>query len=396
MNIETATIAVIFGVAMLLAVPLGRAFKVDLGHNRFTHLDGLRAVAALMVVCSHYIVYAGLITNSPVDTRLTDALGAVGVQIFFGITGFLFTRKTLSGRIDVEALISSRVRRIVPMYLVAMTAAIAAALYVLDAAHKPIELHVVDLLRVYAYGFIAGQLPSISGLSIAGQAGQMWTLAWEWSFYLLVPVLGALLERPSRATIGFVAMVLIALAGEYGGSLPVWTFFLPGIICALLEKRIKPSERMQMMLTTVGAALIAVALLVRMPLYGFAQIALMLAAFPALLFGHHEPLSLRPLRLLGEVSYSVYLLHLTLASLFITYIHSDSAYLQYQTPIERLPLAMATVIGLFFLSFATYALIERPFMRAGEKKPTTPRTPPLPDTDRVNVSAARHRAGSEL
>jgi peptidoglycan/LPS O-acetylase OafA/YrhL len=355
------TVATIFGIALLVARPMGWIFKVQLRGGLYTHLDGMRAIAALMVVCSHYVVYAGLITNDPADIGLTDALGAVGVQIFFGITGFLFTRKALDGHIDIAGLLLSRVRRIVPAYLVAMTAALAATFYVLIEAHKPVILQPLELLRAYTYGFIVSAPPSVSGLSIAGQAGQMWTLAWEWSFYLLVPVLGVLVARRSRA-ISAGAVMLLAIAGQHDGSLPVWTFFLSGIVAALLENRITPGTRTQVALTAVGAVSIGAALALKVPVYGFAHMALAVLGFAALLFGHHAPLSIRPLRILGEVSYSMYLLHLTIASLFFTYIHSDAAYLLYQTPPDRLPFAAACVIGLLVLSFASYAMIERPFM----------------------------------
>lgn len=386
MHTAYITIGTVFGIALAAASVLGWLFKMQPKDVRHTHLDGMRAVAALMVVCSHYITYSGLIANAPVDTRLTDALGAVGVQIFFGITGYLFTRKMLVGPLDIADLITSRVRRIVPLYLVAMTAAIAATLYVLSEAHKPIILHPVELLRAYAYGFIVSAPPNVSGLSMAGQAGQMWTLAWEWGLYLLVPVIGVMLARPSRMIGAGVVMVLIALAGQYDGSLPVWSFFLPGIAAALLEERVKPGARMQVVLAVVGAVSVTVALVVKMPVYGFAQMALALVGFPALLFGHRTLLSIKALRLLGEVSYSIYLLHLTVASLFITYIHSDAVYLLYQTPVERLPLAVMCVVGLFVLSFATYALIERPFMPRAKPQGTEA-------TSRVSIRSFSHPPG---
>ena len=47
-------------------------------------------------------------------------MGQVGVSIFFMITGFLFWRRALRSKdgVDAKALYVSRIRRLVPMYVV--------------------------------------------------------------------------------------------------------------------------------------------------------------------------------------------------------------------------------------------------------------------------------------
>ena len=364
MQTTSITIGAVFAFAFLLAVPLGWLFRIQLRPGRYTHLDGLRAIAALMVVCSHYLAHAALITRTAADSRLIEAFGAVGVQIFFCITGFLFTRKALSGPVDMGALIASRIRRIVPLYLAAMSAAIVVAVYIITAAHKATPVHPAEVLRAYLYGFVVSDsVPSVAGMSIAGQAGQMWSLAWEWRFYLFVPFIGALLTR--RAWIAGALVIAVAgmIAGQYEGSLPPWSFFIPGMACAMVEGRIKAGVRVQLALMIAGIAAYLAALVVYGPVNGVIQTALCAVAFPCALFGHRALLSVRPLRLLGEVSYSIYMLHLVVVSVFWAYVQDDTRWMLYQTADAKLPLAVAALGALFVLSFATYALIERPFMR---------------------------------
>lgn len=372
MNTTSITIIAVFVGGILVAALVGRLFRFDLKDSDFPHLDGMRAAAALLVVCSHYLSHAGLIMTEPSNTPLRDAFGAVGVQIFFSITGFLFMRKALEGPVDVAKLIKSRVHRIVPLYLVAMTAAIAVAIHIISAAHQATPVLLIDLVRAYGYGLFATPVPSVAGMSIAGQAGQMWTLAWEWRFYALVPVIGALAARRAWGTAALVIAVGFAVIDQVNGMLPPWLFFIPGMLCAVVEKRVRVGGRAQIALTAIGALAFVLALALTLPVNGAGQTALCALGFPCLLFGYRKPLALQPLRLLGEVSYSIYMLHLVVASLFWSYVQSDTNWMFYQTPAERLPVAVIALGGLFVLSFMSYALIERPFMPRTKQQPVSP------------------------
>lgn len=363
MHTTLITITAVFGFAVFIAGLKGWIFRTQLKPGNFTHLDGMRAIAALMVVCSHYLAHAGLITGEPISAPLRDSLGAIGVQIFFSITGFLFTRKAMAGPVDVNVLISSRVRRIVPLYLVAMTLGVAVAVYMIKLTPNPPAIAYRDILRTYTYGFLGGPIPSISGMSVGGQVGQMWTLSWEWLFYLLVPFIAVLLARPALGVAALVFAAVCMACQFYAGGLPPWAFFLPGMLCALVNKRINLRDGAQWVLAAVGIAAFGLSLYMDAPAYGIGQMALCLIGFPALLFGHRAPLSVKPLRLLGEASYSIYMLHLIVASVFWVYIQGNGNWMVYKTPADKLPLAIAALVGMIVLSFVTYAFVERPFMR---------------------------------
>lgn len=354
------TIGAIFLGGVLLAVPMGWIFRVRLSDNRYTHIDGMRAISALMVVCAHYLVHARLIAKEPVWSPINDTLGAVGVQIFFCITGFLFTRKALAGPLDVPALISSRVRRIVPLYLVAMTAAICLALYITPGVPT-----LREIAQDYAYGFLGGAAPTLGGMSMVGQIGQAWTLSWEWGFYAALPFIAVAVARPAWAFLALAAAVG-CMAYQATDKLQPWAFFVPGIVCALVESRVRLNDLTKGALTAVGLVAFGYALALPEPIYGWAQMALCSIGFPALLFGSRWLLSLKPLRLLGEVSYSIYLLHLVIAAGATTYIQTNWDI--YKTVDDKLPVAVAALVGMFVACFATYALVERPFMVGAIKR----------------------------
>lgn len=381
MNTQVVTIAAVFACAIALAVPLGHLFKIRPKSEGIIHIDGMRAIAALMVVCSHFITHAGLIMGVQTSSALRNSLGAVGVQIFFSITGFLFMRQAFKGPIDVSKLLASRVRRIVPLYLVAMTAAIIVAIHIITAAHQAAPIRYADILNAYTYGFFPSVPPSVAGMSIAGQAGQMWTLAWEWRFYIIVPFLGALAPRRTWAALSLALAVGYAFVDQSNGSLSPWAFFLPGILCAAIEKRVERAalgSRTQIVMTVLGIAAFALALTLDRPVNSAEQTVLCLLGFPCLLFGHRKMLSIKPLRLLGEVSYSIYMWHLVVASLFWVYVQSADHYLFYQKSLQKVPLALIFLAGMIVLSFASYALIERPFLSAGKQKKAAGYAQPQP------------------
>lgn len=88
---------------------------------RFYLLDGLRLCAALAVMLFHYTAreHAYWTQGSPADTfelaSQFTAYGALGVQLFFVISGFVILMSA-QGR-TVGAFISSRVARLFPAYL---------------------------------------------------------------------------------------------------------------------------------------------------------------------------------------------------------------------------------------------------------------------------------------
>ena len=80
--------------------------------KRFPALDGVRAIAALMVVFFHY--------GGPGFLQ-----GWLGVQIFFVLSGFLITTLLLreqarDGRIDLREFYRRRAFRILPVYFVVL------------------------------------------------------------------------------------------------------------------------------------------------------------------------------------------------------------------------------------------------------------------------------------
>lgn len=364
-TITSLTIAAIFLIGVATAVPLGRLFRIHLTASPYPHIDGMRTIAALLVVCSHAAPTARVLCGGPASAPFIEAMGAVGVHVFFGITAFLFTRKALQGPVDPAALISSRVRRIVPLYVLCAALAIAFALYLSTTLNAPPALQYKDILKAFAFGFVGGA-PSVTGVSIAGLLGQAWTLQWEWSFYILVPFVAAISARRPWAVAALLFAGACAFYQLKEGE-QVWVFFLPGVLAAMVEQRVSLSAPARGLAFILGVAGYGLSLAIEAKLYGPARLILSTIAFPCLLFGYQGVLALRPLRLLGEVSYSLYMLQLLVITGFWR-IATDEFREFFPTLQSKVALGVGMTAAFFVLAFCTYAAVERPFMVRAKRK----------------------------
>ncbi|MFD0583836.1 acyltransferase family protein [Dactylosporangium darangshiense] len=166
--------------------------------RRFPALDGLRAIAALMVVMFHF---------GGTDWRWLS--GHSGVHIFFVLSGFLITTLALreeerSGRISFADFYVRRLFRIVPVYLVVL---IAMAVYFAPPGQPIGDLH----------GGMPYYLTFMNEFSASGTFTISWTLGIEQKFYLLWPLAafaaGAVsLGRRLGVTFGLIAAAAVAAA----------------------------------------------------------------------------------------------------------------------------------------------------------------------------------------
>ncbi|WP_158548642.1 acyltransferase family protein [Blastococcus sp. TF02A-26] len=195
-------------------------------------IEGLRAVAVVLVVADH-------LTGWP-------AGGFIGVDVFFVLSGFLITGLLLreherTGRISFADFYRRRVRRIVPASLLVLGVTAGASWLLYFAARAQQVLGDVG----WAVLFGANWRFAVQGTDYLAADGptspvqHYWSLAVEEQFYVVWPVLLALLlwvgrarNWSSRSRTATVAVVLVALtAGGLGYALwdtatrPSWAYF---------------------------------------------------------------------------------------------------------------------------------------------------------------------------
>ena len=170
-------------------------------------LDGLRAVAALGVFLVHYQQIVNLELHvGPFDLDRWLTNGNTGVALFFVLSGYLLSLPLLnagSGGLraqDLRNYLVRRLARIVPAYYLCLFGLIALAL----ARGNPPSINNTLSHMLFLYNFNDGQIFSINP--------PFWTLAVEVQFYCLLPfIILGLVQLPRPLTI-IVAIALVPIA----------------------------------------------------------------------------------------------------------------------------------------------------------------------------------------
>jgi peptidoglycan/LPS O-acetylase OafA/YrhL len=306
-------------------------------------LDGIRGVAIALVIATHYWGLPGG--------------GPLGVGLFFVLSGFLITTLLLEeldlGRLSLRNFYARRCRRLLPAL------ALLLAVYVVVRGEP--GLQVAALGGLYGGNIVEAFWPSspVTGSALA----HLWSLAQEEQFYLVWPLLLVLLARGRRLLILLctLTMALIAYRAVIasGGTLNASRTYAPDFHSDwLLAGAVLAVVRRRGFRWNEAAALGAfVTILVGSIVNPWTQAwfvwqAPIFMVGCALLVGaaHSQTqmaglLSVRPLVLLGEISYSLYLWHVPVFAVF-----------GYRHPFLALPVSLAAA-GL------SYRFVEQPFRR---------------------------------
>jgi peptidoglycan/LPS O-acetylase OafA/YrhL len=162
---------------------------------RYAAVEGLRAVAALLVVLTHVAYWTGYV-NAGFMGGLASR-GDLGVAVFFVLSGFLLSRPWLESALrgdpapDVRRYAVHRASRLLPAYYLALAGVLLTAVFT-----SPVDGRDVDL----SASALASHLVIAQGITgpLLSAFSQTWSLTTEVSFYLLLPLLAALATRTIR------------------------------------------------------------------------------------------------------------------------------------------------------------------------------------------------------
>lgn len=357
--------------AMVHAFPSVNRLAAE-SSGRYQSLDALRGLLAASVVVHHaciarqYFVTGEWVAPS---SRLYQFLGSGSVAVFFMITGLLFWGKAIDGRVRVRSLLSSRLRRIMPLYLFSFMLVFTLCMHRTEAELRvPATEFAQSTIRWLAGGLL-GQ-PSINGVSTTPvNAGVNWTLQYEWLFYLLLPALAYLARlRHFLWLMAMYGMAIIVLRkSELHGVAAAMMTALPfagGMVVAYLARR---QPRVLHVNTPLASCFIVVSLVMAVWFYAPRwQTAVQLALVPAfaLVALGNEFFALlrwRFVRWLGHISFSVYLLHGIVLMACLTSLNDFWPVALWS---DELYTAVCAIIGaaLVSVSTVTYLVVERPFI----------------------------------
>jgi peptidoglycan/LPS O-acetylase OafA/YrhL len=171
--------------------------------SRLGWLDVLRGLAALAVVFNHFGYFVPSSVNTPVYDWFNP--GDYGVFVFFLISGYIVPA-SLERKGSVRTFWVSRVFRLYPLYLLAVTVAVAlGALHVggLRGEGADPETSVLSQMLMMSNVLAGKNLPNV-----------VWSLSYEMIFYLLLTALfmAKVHKRSSRFALAF-GVAAVALGG---------------------------------------------------------------------------------------------------------------------------------------------------------------------------------------
>ena len=288
-------------------------------------LDGLRALAVMTVVLFHL----GW-------SRVPG--GVFGVSLFFTLSGYLITQLMISdhartGKVDLKHFWSRRLRRLAPGSIVVVLAVTVIALTGVFTGERLRG----DLLATVGYGAnwrfaTAGTTYAQLFESAPSPLLHFWSLAIEEQFYVVFPLLMAVLLRWKRlmlptllllAALSTGAMVLTSSRNlaYYGTHTRAAEFLIGALLALVVPLRKKITQRLQAFFAVGGVIALCAYVyisgtvhagdgwLYQGGLTGFTIISCLLIVAVLVPGPVRSLMSSRPLVELGKVSYSVYLFH---------------------------------------------------------------------------------------
>lgn len=348
-----------------------------LGH--LPKLDALRAIAALMVLCSHYLI--------DVDAPFRFDYGGYGVQIFFVISGFLITsillaqkeKSDLPKKRLIGSFITKRALRLFPVYyIVLLTLFVLYKVGNLWICDRGDWWHYFTYTQNYVFFTKGWQSPLLN---------HTWSLAVEEQFYLVWPFIIFFTPRRHELKVLFAifflgitsriyfqgfypvqgtvkAMTLIHFDMLGAGALLAWMRHRRSALASTFFQRVTP---FLFVAGVVGSGVLTY--------YGISDpflvpFFILIMAFSIVFICSSETrfflnplLQLKPLQYVGKISYGVYLYH-KLVPFFTRYTAGKAGI---HLPDNKIfQFVMFTVIALTVASLS-WKFIEQPLLRVKER-----------------------------
>ena len=368
---------------MTVATPPGNATALKPRH--VPGLDGLRAIAVLMVLLCHFQL------ATPHWIWQVFHQGGFGVYLFFVLSGFLITRILLSEKSKpgyFRNFYARRTLRIFPLYYGVLALQFWVLLPIFPTPHTLADAHYQGWLWAYGYNILTAVKGQYFFSSDWMGLGHFWSLAVEEQFYLAWPFIVLVLCRETllKLCIGIVALTpILRLAFYAGGANQYWiTFFTIcqmdslalGAMLACLESSGRLNALVPMawrVVLGIGTVLVICSFFyprspeTTLPLIFYhGAVALFFGAIVALaVCGAFRWLDNRVLREVGQKSYGMYVFHVPLLVLAMNYINLPSHLRQWAWHgcLADMIFFSSMIVITYLVAFISYNFYEKHFLR---------------------------------
>ncbi|AXH34721.1 acyltransferase [Humibacter sp. BT305] len=298
------------------------------------HIQGLRAIAVLLVVVYHF--WPGRLTG-----------GYIGVDVFFVISGFLITGQLVrqlerTDRIALPSFYAKRARRLLPAAVLVLIFSSLATLFImpLSALTENVREILASTFYVENWALALNSVDYLAESNEASLVQHYWSLSLEEQFYLFWPLLllgasvvGMRFMNRRRWPALFIVLGVVGVGSFvfsvlFTASDPAPAYFVTftrlwefavGAALAMLP-RLRPTRAwLSNLLGYAGIVVVlacGVLFTAATPFPGY-MAALPVLGTAAIIVSHHREhwydagrvLSFRPVAFVGDISYSLYLWH---------------------------------------------------------------------------------------
>ncbi len=367
----------------------------------FPNLDGLRFIAALLVIIHHIelskgemglanVFGDGVDANYQIGTleSFVHVIGKLGVVLFFSLSGFLITyllmiEKERTNTVAVGKFYLRRVMRIWPLYFLVVIFSLFVAPHIEFLSIPEYDIATVQAhlwIKAFLFLFFLPNLLMV-GLGIIPFAGQTWSIGTEEQFYLMWPWIMKKATNKMNVLLAIITIYLVVsgllnanlsdgyiyqLARRFWGVFNIDIMAIGGVASVLVyEKRdiLKLLFTKTTQYVNLAIIILLIGLGVHFPIlhfeiYGvlFTILIMNLASNPKSILN----LENKTLKYAGKISYGLYMYHSLVILIVLKTLQKMDMYHDYL-------LYPLSVVFSVLLATLSYEFFEKQFLKLKKK-----------------------------
>mgnify|MGYP001205666743 CR=1 FL=1 len=372
LSITLATLASAYLVAHLLSHT--NLFDYLDHRTRISSIDGLRGFLSISVFICHFSITYYWITDATwkiPNNVIFYNYGKVSVAMFFMISGYLFTKNHMDKKkFSSLKFFESRIFRIYPLYILVVCIVF---FIVLHQTNYSLSCSKIEFMKSFLKWILFLGCPINNYNDTKTVIAYVdWTLKYEWIFYLSFPFIIYFITQYK-----FYFKITMLLLGLYFFINPINLyyfnskyFFLFIIGCLIADNRIT-SLKNRLNFNSTYASSLNLVLILSILFYTetLSPVHLLVISVSFFLFAQGNDLfgllNSKPSKILGEISYSMYLLHGLLLSLSFT--HLMLINIKIYSFHEFLIIMPFFIIPITLLCVLTFICVENPMNKIGKR-----------------------------